>query len=480
MERGPATAGGERTHPSRTLFILILAAISYALAQTMIIPALPQIQADTGVSESAVTWLLTAFLLVSSVSTPLLGRLGDMWGKERLLLFALVLFALGSAICAVGTHSIGLLILGRAVQGAGGAIFPLAFGIIRDEFPPERIAESIGTISSTFGIGGGAGLVLAGVFVDHVSVAALFWLSFAITAVAAVATWRYVPESPVRVQAKVDWGGAALMSVSLGAVLLGVSQGPDWGWSSVRVIGLIVAGLALGVVFVFYETKVPQPLVDMALMARRAVWSPNLAGFAIGFAMFGSFILIPQLTEAPESTGYGFGLSATSAGLVMLPSSFVMLFAGPVSGWLSNRFGSRLPLALGSAFATASFAVLAFAHDHIWTIVVGAMLLGIGIALAFAAMATLVVVAVDQTQTGSATGINTIMRNVGGAVGGQIAASLLASDLLDSGAPAESGYTQAFAMSGIAALVALAACALIPAPRQRARGGEEQPVRAAA
>jgi MFS family permease len=284
----------------------------------------------------------------------------------------------------------------------------------------------------------------------------------------------------VRVQARIDWGGAALMSVALGAVLLGVSQGPEWGWTSLGVLGLILAGIAVGVGFVLYETKVPEPLVDMALMARRAIWSPNLAGFAIGFAMFGSFILIPQLTEAPKSTGYGFALSATSAGLVMLPSSIVMLFAGPVSGWLSNRFGSRLPLALGSAFAAASFAVLAFAHDHIWTIVVGAMLLGIGIALAFAAMATLVVVAVDQTQTGIATGINTIMRNVGGAVGGQIAASLLASDVLASGAPAESGYTQAFAMSGVAALVALAACALIPAPRPRVPQGGERPARAAA
>jgi EmrB/QacA subfamily drug resistance transporter len=469
MESGHDAAEAGRIHPSRTLFVLVLGAISYALAQTMIIPALPQIQSDTGVSESTVTWLLTAFLLVSSVSTPLLGRLGDIFGKERLLLVALILFAAGSAICAVGTHSIGLLILGRAVQGAGGAVFPLAFGIIRDEFPPERVAESIGTISSTFGIGGGAGLVLAGVFVDHVSVAALFWLSFLITVIAAYATWRWVPESPVRVQAKIDWGGATLMSLSLGTVLLGVSEGPQWGWTSFGVIGLIALGLAIGVAFVLYETRVPQPLVDMALMARRAVWSPNLAGFAIGFAMFGSFILIPQLAEAPKSTGYGFALSATSAGLVMLPSSFVMLFAGPMSGWLSNRFGSRLPLALGSAFAVASFAVLALAHDHIWTIIVGAMLLGIGIALAFAAMATLVVVAVDQTQTGIATGINTIMRNVGGAVGGQIAASLLASNLLASGAPAETGYTQAFAMSGVAALVALAACALIPAPSRPGR-----------
>lgn len=454
-----------RAHPSRTLLILAIGAMAYALAQTMIIPALPAIQAQTRTSEATVTWLLTAFLLVSSIATPLLGRLGDMLGKERILLITLAVFGVGSVICAVGSRSIALLVLGRVVQGVGGAIFPLSFGIIRDEFPPDRVATSIGIVSSTFGIGGGLGLVLAGLFVDHLSVAWLFWFSVVVTACAAWATWRFVPESPVRVSARIDWGGGALLSVSLGAILLGVAQGPTWGWGSPGTVGLIVAGLAVGVLFVAYERRVAEPVVDMELMARRAVWSPNLAGFAIGFAMFGSFILIPQLVESPTSTGYGFGLSTTSAGLVMLPSSLVMLFAAPLAGALGNRFGSRLPLALGSAFAVGAFAVLAGAHGAIWSISAGGALLGIGIGLAFASMANLVVVAVEATQTGVATGINTIMRSIGGAVGGQIAASLLASHLLASGVPAESGYTNAFAMSGVAALVALGACALIPAPR---------------
>jgi EmrB/QacA subfamily drug resistance transporter len=455
----------ERQSPSRTLFILAIGALAYALAQTMIVPALPAIQRQTGASETAVTWLLTSFLLVSSVSTPLLGRLGDMFGKERILLVALGVFGLGSLICALGSHSIGLLILGRVVQGAGGAIFPLAFGIIRDEFPRERVATSIGIISSTFGIGGGLGLVLAGLMVDHLSVAWLFWVSVIVTAFAAWATWRYVPESPVRLQARIDWGGGALLSIALMAILLGVSQGPAWGWTSPGFIGLVAGGLLVGAAFVVYEKRVPEPVVDMAMMAKRAVWSPNLAGFAIGFAMFGSYILIPQLVEAPKSTGYGFGMSTTAAGLVMLPSAMVMLVAGPVAGWLGSRFGSRLPLALGAIFCGAAYVVLAFAHAEIWTISGAGALLGIGIALAFAAMSNLVVEAVEATQTGVATGINTIMRSIGGAVGGQISASLLASHLLASGAPAEAGYTHAFLMSGVGALVALAACALVPSVR---------------
>ena len=458
----------ERQSPTRTLLSLVAGAVAYSLAQTMILPALPAIQDETGTSEAAVSWLLTAFLLVASVAPPIIGRLGDMFGKERLLLVTLVLFALGSIVCALGTSSLGLLIVGRVIQGAGGAVFPLSYGIIRDEFPPERVATSIGMISAVFGIGGGLGLVLAGIVVDHLSVASLFWLSLGVTVLAAWATWRWVPESPVRARATIDWVGAVVLSFALIAVLLGVSQGPEWGWTSPGVLGLIVGGLALLGVFVAYETHVPQPLVDMAMMARRAVWSPNVAAFTIGFAMFGSFILIPQLAEAPESTGYGFGLSATGAGLVLLPSAVAMLIVGPIAGWLGNRFGSRLPLALGALFAAGSFAVLAFAHGHLWTIALGSGLQGVGIALALAAMANLVVNAVEPTQTGVATGINTITRNIGGAVGGQITASLLASHALASGHVAESGYTIAFAVSGVAALVAFGVCFFVPSPRRAA------------
>jgi len=350
-----------RARPGATLAVLALGALAYALAQTMIIPALPAIQRDYGASQEAATWLLTAFLLASSVATPLLGRMGDMYGKEKVLLGSLAVFGLGSLICALGS-SIGVLIGGRVVQGAGGAIFPLAFGIIRDEFPRERVATSIGLISATFGIGGGAGLVAAGLFVDHLSVPWIFWSSLAATAVAVWATWRYVPESPVRVQAKLDVGGALLMSLMLAAFLLAVSQGNSWGWTSGRTLGLFAVGVALLGVFVGFECRVDEPMVDMRLMAQRPVWSTNLAAFAVGFAMFGSYILIPQLVQLPERTGYGFARSATVAGLVLLPSALVMLAAGPLSGWLGTRFGSRLPLGIGSAFAISAYLLLAEFH----------------------------------------------------------------------------------------------------------------------
>ncbi|MBN1530049.1 MAG: MFS transporter [Thermoleophilaceae bacterium] len=458
-----------RAHPSRTLGILVLGAIAYALAQTMIVPALPAIQHGVGASQEAVTWMLTAFLLTSSVCTPIVGRLGDMYGKEKLLLIALGVFAVGSLVCALG-NSIGVLILGRAIQGAGGAIFPLAFGIIRDEFPPERVATSIGLISATFGIGGGLGLVLAGVMVDHLSVHWIFWSSLATTVVAAWATWRYVPESPVRVKASIDYGGAVLLSLALTSLLLGVSQGNSWGWGSAGVLGLFAAAVAFAFAFVAYERRVAEPMVDIRLMQQRPVWSTNLTAFAIGFAMFGSYILIPQLVELPEVTGYGFSRSTTVAGLIMLPSALVMLGAGPLSGWLGSRFGSRLPLAIGGVFAGLAYVSLALFHATLFEIAVGAVLIGIGIGLAFAAMANLIVEAVRQDQTGVATGINTIMRSIGGSIGAQVVASILAADTILGGRfPAEDGFTAAFTMSAAAAVVALIATALIPPGGRRER-----------
>jgi MFS family permease len=371
-------------------------------------------------------------------------------------------------VSAIG-GSIGVLILGRAIQGAGGAIFPLAFGIIRDEFPPERVATSIGLISATFGIGGGLGLVLSGVMVDHLSVQWIFWSSVLVTGLAAWATWRYVPESPVRVEARIDWRGAALLSLTLASLLLGVSEGNAWGWGSTGVLGLFAAAAGLGSAFVAFERRAPEPMVDMQLMSHRPVWSTNLTAFAIGFAMFGAYVLIPQLVELPAVTGYGFAKTTTVAGLLMLPSALVMLGAGPLSGWLGSRFGSRLPLALGTAFAGAASLELALFHQTLAEIALGGLLVGIGIGLAFAAMANLIVGAVRQDQTGVATGINTIMRSIGGAVGAQIAAAILAGNRILGGRfPAERAFTIAFAMSAIAAVVALIATSLIPPPPRRA------------
>jgi EmrB/QacA subfamily drug resistance transporter len=447
---------------TRTLLPLAGAALAYSLAQTMVIPALPELQREFHAGPADATWLLTAFLLTSSIATPLLGRLGDMHGKEHWLLISLAIFGVGSLVAAVA-GSLTVMIAGRAIQGAGGAIFPLAIGIIRDEFPRERVAPAIGTVSAMFGIGGGAGLVLAGIFVDHGSISWIFWLSVATTALAALATWLWVPESPVRVRARIDWVGGALLSITLLALLLPISEGNTWGWTSGRVLGLFAAAAVFAVLWARWELRVVDPLVDLALMRQRPVWTTNVAACAIGFAMFGSFVLVPQFVQTPARVGYGFGASVTESGLFLLPSALLMLFAGPLSGRLGARYGSRVPLALGALSSGLSYAWLAAFHGERIDIYLSSVLLGLGVGLALAAMANLVVEAVPPDVTGVASAINAIMRTIGGAIGAQVAAAIVSGALAEGAQyPAESGFTGAFAMSAAASGVALLVCFAIP------------------
>jgi EmrB/QacA subfamily drug resistance transporter len=450
-----------------TLAVLLVGAMAYALSQTMVVPALPEIQRQLDTTSTTVTFVLTGYLLTAAVATPIMGRLGDMFGKNRLLVVTLGVFGLGSLVSAL-SGSIEVLIAGRAIQGVGGAVFPLSFGIIRDEFPPERVSTGIGLISATFGIGGGAGLVLSGVIVDRLDYEWIFWLALIVVSGAIVAARRFIPESPVKSPARIDWIGAALLSAGLVALLVAVSEGNSWGWGSVRVVSLLAFAAAALLAWIGYEHRVPEPLVEMRMMRNRAVLATNLTALLVGFGMFGSFILVPQFVQIPASAGFGFGASVTEAGLYMLPSAATLLVAAPLAGWLGGRIGSKLPLQIGTGIAAAAFVFLALVHDEPWSIYVGTALFGLGIGFSFASMANLIVEAVDQRHTGVATGINTIMRLIGGSIGGQTAAAIVAGHIAATGLPEESGFIAAFVMSAVGVGAAFVVAFWIPGRPQPA------------
>ena len=455
-----------RTDHTRVVFLsLVLAGVVFALSQTVVSPALPEIQHEYGADPASAAWILTGYLLAASVATPIVGKLGDLFGRGRILTFVLLVFAAGSAVCALAP-SLGVLVSGRVIQGVGGGIFPLAFGIIRETFPPERVATAIGGISATFGIGGGVGLVIAGLIVSALDASWLFWLGL-MALPAAYAIWRYVPREETRPDAKVDWLGAALLSIALASLLYGLSKTNAWGWGSPRVLALIFGGLGAGLFWVWVETKVDQPLVDMKVLSRRPVLMTNITAVLVGFSMFASFLLIPQLAQTPERFGYGFGASVTGSGLLMLPSTLVMLVAGPWAGRIATRHNSRLPLVIGTAVGSLAFIVYAIAHGSEWEICVGGALLGVGIGFSFASMANLVVESVPREEVGVATGINTIMRSLGGALGAQLVATLLtAKTIAGSEIPTEAAYTDAFIVAAIAAALAMVAALSIPLPRR--------------
>jgi EmrB/QacA subfamily drug resistance transporter len=450
--------------PRVILAVLSLGGISYALLQSLVVPALPQIQESFHTSENAVGWVLTAFLLSASVTTPIIGRLGDMYGKERLLMLVLILLGIGTLISAIAS-SLGLMLVGRAIQGVGGGIFPLAFSIIRDELPRERVAGGIGLVSSLLGIGGGAGVVFAGVITENLSYHWLFWFPLAMIAATALLTWRFIPESPVKTPAHINYRAAGLMTVGISATLLAITETSTWGWGSPKTLGLLALGLLVIGAWIRDELRSREPLVDMRMMAIRGVWTTNTVAFLIGVGMYSSFVLIPAFVQAPASTGYGFDASPTVAGLFLLPATIAITIVGQLAGTLERRIGSRGALIGGAAFALAAYALLVIDRTSEADIYIAAALLGIGIGLSFSAMANLIVENVRQEQTGVATGMNAVTRTLGGAFGGQVVATLLASNLGAGEFPTNHGFSLAFGVCLIAIVGALGFALAVPRRR---------------
>jgi EmrB/QacA subfamily drug resistance transporter len=450
-----------RQHHNVTLAVLTLAGTAYSLQQTMVVPALRVIQRDLHTTTTWVTWVLTVFMLVSSVATPILGKLGDQHGKERLLAISLLVFLAGCVGC-IFAWNVWSLIAFRALSGTGGAVFPLAIGIVRDEFPEEKIGVGLGLISAVFGVGGGLGIVLSGVLTDNVGWRWIFVVGSLVTLAALVLVHRFVPESPVKSPSRIDVPGAVLLSAGLSALLLALTEGENWGWGSARIAGLFIGALVTLIVWIRVELRVPEPLVDMRVLRGRTVLLTNLATAIAGFSMFSVFVLVPLYAQTPrglaESTArlvhYGFGNSTTISGLYLLPSSLLVLVGGPLGGMLGRRIGMKWVLSLGLVLVALSSAALVTWHDRPWHLVVSQVPFGIGVGFAFASTATLITAAVTAAETGVANGINTVMRTIGGVLGAQVGAAVLTAHTIGrTRVPTVGAYETVFGASAVVALV---------------------------
>lgn len=455
-----STAPPASAQPTAVLAVLLAAGISFALSQTIVLPALSVLGEQYGASATATSWVVTAYLLSASVSTPIVGKLGDVHGKGRVLTVVLALFALGGLVNALA-GSIELVIAGRVLQGVAAGVFPLSFGIIRDTFPPDRVPGAISLISSVFGVGAGIGLPLSGVIVDHTHPSVVFWISL-VAVPAAVGAHLVVPRTERVGGMRIDWTGALLLSGALALLLLGVTQAPQLGWGSPGNVGLLATGLGLLVAWAAVEQRVAQPLIQLDVLRHRAVLATNVTGLLTGLAMFSGFLLIPQIAQAPESTSYGLGASVTLAGLLLAPSAVGQLAAGPLAGRLGVRIGFRATLVIGSLLNVAAFGLLAVLHDAWWHLALGGLLLGAGVAFAFASMANLIVAAVEQSEVGIATGINTVTRTIGGAFGSAVSTAVLASTAGASGLPTGGGYRTAFGLAAAMALLAAVSALRVP------------------
>jgi EmrB/QacA subfamily drug resistance transporter len=440
--------------------VLATAVAAYALLQSLVVPVLPTIQAGLHTSQNTVTWVLTAYLLSASIFTPIMGRLGDMWGKKRFLVLTLLALTLGSVLAAL-SGSILLMIVARVIQGIGGGVLPLSFGIIRDEFPHEKVAGAVGVIAALAAAGAGLGIALSGPIVDLFDYHWLFWIPAFVLVFATIGAMVVVPESPIRTPGRLSWPAITLLSSWLVALVLGISEAPIWGWGSTSVLGLIAIGIVLGALWIRVESHSVHPLVDMQMMRVPAVWTTNLVALLFGVGMYAVFAFLPEFLQTKPTAGYGFGASITHSGLILLPATITMFLFGILSGRLSKRYGAKLVLVAGASISIITFLLLTFAHSQQWEILIAMTIEGVGFGLAFAAMSNLIVQAVPPSQTGVASGMNANIRTIGGATGAAVMSSVVTAGARN-GVPKLSGYTHGFAMLTIATIIAAIAATFVP------------------
>jgi EmrB/QacA subfamily drug resistance transporter len=444
---------GHVRHPGLGLAVLLAATLAFALEQTAMAPALSAMRVSLHTSPHAVVWVLTSVGVADAVLTPVLGRLGDLMGRRRVLIWSLLVLAVGGAVSTFADN-LPVMLAGRVLQGAGSAVFPLGFGIARDLYPPRRRTVAVGLLASLTGLSAGLGPVLGGLFVDHFSYRWIFGFSVVTALGSAVAVRAVLPAGARRAAGRLDLPGAAVLAAGLVALLVGVSHTQDWRG---RAYALIAAGLIVLAGFLLLERRRRAPLVDVGLLARRDVLLANLAALLIGFGMLDALSIIPRLAETPKAAGYGFGTGATEAGALLLPGCVLMTLAGPLAGRMAARFGAGRPFAFGAALATAGLVLLAAAHSSPAAVAADACVLLVGVGFAFSAMPILIMEAVPAESTGEATGVNTLMRAVGTAVGTDVAGTLLANSVArHSSVPAAYSYPQAFLTGAVVVLAAVA------------------------
>ena len=464
----PATAGA--SGPPRTnavVAVLAFAGIVVSLMQTLVIPLIPKLPTLLHASAADTTWAITATLLAAAVATPVIGRLGDMYGKRRMLLISLGLLVAGSAVGAL-SDSLAPMVVGRTLQGLAAGVIPLGISIMRDELPAERLGAATALMSASLGVGGALGLPAAALLAERADWHVLFWTAAGFGVLATVLVTKLVPESAVRSGGRFDVAGAAGLSIALVCLLLAISKGATWGWTSGLTLGLFLASAVTLALWGRWELRTARPLVDLRTTARRQVLLTNLASAVFGFSMFAMSLLMPQLLQLPKATGYGLGETMLTVGLVMAPSGLVMMAMAPLSARISKNQGPKVTLMVGAVVVTAGYGLNIALMSAIWHLVLVSCVIGAGIGLAYGAMPALVMAAVPVTETAAANSLNTLMRSIGTSISSAVAGVVLAEMTTTLGSvalPAQSGFRVVMAVGAGAALLAFVLASFLP--RQR-------------
>ena len=439
--------------------------LTVAVLQTGVVPILGVMARQLDVSLASISWTVTANLLAAAATTPLLGRLADLHTKKRVLLAVLVVVLAGSLLAAM-TSSFALLIVARVLQGASFALYPIGVSILREELSPERLMAALAVLSAVLGFGGGMGLVIVGLLMrGDADYHRAFWFVSAFVALVLVAATVVVPERPHRASGSVDWIGAAGLAIGLSLLLLTITEGNPWGWTSARTIGSALAAVGVLALWWWWERRCSQPLVSTTMLLRRPILLTNIATVAVGMGLYFGFLGLTGFVQAPAGSGYGFAATVLMASIVfLLPGAIAGFLTALASGRYIDRFGARLVLVVGIAIGMAGFAMLAIAHSEPWQVIAAGVLVNVYISLAYGALPSLVVREVEPGETGVATSMNAIARTIGASTAAAIVAVLLSR--AGNGHPPESSYTIIFALGAFTGLIALV---LIAASKPRLR-----------
>ncbi|ODT98753.1 MAG: MFS transporter, partial [Pseudonocardia sp. SCN 72-86] len=416
--------------------------------------------------------------LAAAVATPTVGRLGDMFGKRRMLLISLVVLVAGSVVTALA-DSLLPAIIGRTLQGLSAAVIPLGISIMRDELPSERLGSAVAMMSASLGIGGALGLPLAALIAEQASWHVLFWVSAGLGVIALGLVLVLVPESPLRAGGRFDLVGALGLSVALMALLLAISKGGDWGWASGATLGLLAGAVVVFVAWAFWELRRPSPLVDLRTFARKQVLLTNVASAVFGFAMFAMSLVLPQLMQLPTATGFGLGLSMLDVGLIMAPSGLVMIATAPLSAKLSRTYGPRTTLMVAALIVAVGYVLTILLMSHVWHFIIVSIVIGAGIGIGYGAMPALIMGAVDVSETASANSVNTLMRSIGTSVASAVAGVILAHMTMALGPvalPTQNAFRVVLGIGGAAAVVAFAVAMFLPRQAAAKRAALAEPV----
>jgi MFS family permease len=463
-------ADGPVSRAGMVVAVLAFAGIVVSIMQTLVVPMIPQLPTLLHTSASNTSWVITATLLAGAAATPVLGRLGDMYGRRRILLFCLGSLVAGSVICALSGSLIPM-VVGRALQGAAGGVIPLGISIMRDELPAEKLGSAMGLMSASLGVGAALGLPGAAVLIEHANWHVLFWFSAGLGVVAAVLVLAAVPESPVRTGGRFDLLGGAGLSAGLICLLLAISKGADWGWGSGTTLGLFATAVLILLLWGWWELRVPQPLVDLRTTARPQVLITNIASIAVGFGMFAMSLVLPQLLQMPAATGYGLGQSMLVAGLCMAPGGLMMMAISPLAARLSAKWGPKVSLMSGALVIAAGYGLGVGMMGAIWQVVVFSCVISAGVGFAFAAMPALITSAVPASETAAANSLNSLMRSIGTSTASAVVGVVLANMTTRFGSqalPSHDGFRVAVLIGGGAALVGFLIAAFIPRRRRMA------------